>query len=557
MAVRIVHFGLTLALLAAGLNGSLMAQRYRQWLEPYQEGKKAFEEGNYAEAAAHFQRALNADDKASPRKPTYGNFDEAYFPHLYLGVSLYHLGRFQEAQTRLAAAQAHGRLRGDEAALLQQYQGLVSQALQGNPAFDKLVEEVQGHLDAQRFQEALQSLQQESGLELDQQEGERLGQLRSDAQEGRFSQLVAQGQRLLNDGRPQQARSLFEQADRLIPGRPAVDQALRRIRQRQQAAQYDSVVEAARTALDQSPPDLDAALSSFQQALDQFPQRAADDGLKARVDLLELEQDCRQNFQQQRFQQASDACSRAQRDGSTLAFVDDYRGQSAARVLTGEARRAAQSGQMEEAIGLYRQALEADPEYRPAQDELGQAEDFQRRWRQADRLVEQGSRAGQIDRQALQSAAQIYRSLAGSDFAFAPASLRFDDDIAFVENRLAALDSTPASDSSSDQRQASQTLARDTLKKGLQALYQGQIESAIRELKRAQQFGIEMVDAHAYLGVAYATAALLNGEESYADYWNKAMGEFEEALRLESDYQLDENWVSPLVRKAFEMRRSS
>lgn len=550
MALRLKHFGILLAL-AAGLNSSLTAQRYRQWLDPYQKGIQAFEAGNYAQAAGYFETAIQADDRPSPRKPTYGNFDHEYFPHLYLGMSLYHLDRFQEAQSRLAVSQSHDRLTGDKRQMLSRYLNLVSQALQSNPLFDRLVEDVQGHLDAQRFRQALQALDDAPDLQLDQQEQQRLGQLRNDAEEGRFSELVAEGNRLIEQGRLAEALQRFNAADQLRPGRSQVAQAIDRINQERQASVYDGLLQAGRTALGQSPPDLASALTSFRRALNEFPDRAAADKLKDRVELLVLERDCKQSFEADRLDQASQVCSRALRQGSTLDLVADYRGKADSQVLTAEARKAAQSGQMNEAVGFYRQALEADAGNQEARSELSQAERFQNRWQQADQLYDRGAGNGrQVDRQALRNARDIYRSLASSNFAYAPASSRFDDILRLIDGRL-------ASDSNDVPTEVAETVdVSAKLRQALGDLYQGNVESAIRELEDARRLGGENVDVHAFLGVAYATAALLQADSGMNDYWDKAMREFEAALRLDQSYRLDEDWVSPVIRKAFQMQRA-
>ncbi|MBD8526140.1 hypothetical protein [Pseudomarimonas arenosa] len=74
-------------------SGSALAD----WKRDYDRGRKAYADGDWAEAEARFRDAIRDEDDASHRKRFEGmRFDE-YMPHFYAGMAAYRQGRCEEA----------------------------------------------------------------------------------------------------------------------------------------------------------------------------------------------------------------------------------------------------------------------------------------------------------------------------------------------------------------------------------------------------------------------------------------------------------------------------
>ncbi len=94
-------FNFTLSLfLSFFLLNNLNAQQMK-WYKHYYLGLKAMEQGNYVEAAKHFEASLRVKDRDRKKMRAYGTVFIEYFPHRELGIALYHLGRKELARKQL------------------------------------------------------------------------------------------------------------------------------------------------------------------------------------------------------------------------------------------------------------------------------------------------------------------------------------------------------------------------------------------------------------------------------------------------------------------------
>lgn len=75
-----------------------------RWWSYYERGTSYLAGQHYEEALADFQSALQGRNKDSWRARTYGLHFVEYFPNRELGITLFHLGRLDEAETYLRAS---------------------------------------------------------------------------------------------------------------------------------------------------------------------------------------------------------------------------------------------------------------------------------------------------------------------------------------------------------------------------------------------------------------------------------------------------------------------
>ena len=101
------------------------------WYEHYDAAKKALASGEWAEAIAELEEALERRGDSGAKVRTYGmNFD-AYFPHLKLGIAYYRMGQHEAALQAFETEEVLGAIqRSQEArAELENYRSLAKKAL--------------------------------------------------------------------------------------------------------------------------------------------------------------------------------------------------------------------------------------------------------------------------------------------------------------------------------------------------------------------------------------------------------------------------------------------
>ena len=106
-----------------------------QWYEEYQSGKDALARQQWQSAVTHFTKAIEDESDSKAGKRTYGLSFIDYFPYLYRGIALYHLGDLAAAKADLDKARGEGAIadaqRDEEAGkLLDQYAALVAKPSQ-------------------------------------------------------------------------------------------------------------------------------------------------------------------------------------------------------------------------------------------------------------------------------------------------------------------------------------------------------------------------------------------------------------------------------------------
>lgn len=83
--------------LAAAVALTLAMPAAADWMRDYQQGKKAFEDGDFAAAETAMNNALRQDNKASARRRFQGTTFAPYLPHFYAGMAAYRQGACDRA----------------------------------------------------------------------------------------------------------------------------------------------------------------------------------------------------------------------------------------------------------------------------------------------------------------------------------------------------------------------------------------------------------------------------------------------------------------------------
>jgi tetratricopeptide (TPR) repeat protein len=101
-----------------------------QWYVSYQNGVKAVQQGEWQQALAHLNAAINNESDSKANKRTYGLTFIDYFPYLYRGVAYYNLKDLVKARADLEKAKSEGEIEDPKwdtgaPALLSEYLGLL------------------------------------------------------------------------------------------------------------------------------------------------------------------------------------------------------------------------------------------------------------------------------------------------------------------------------------------------------------------------------------------------------------------------------------------------
>src|SRR5262245_23892753 len=142
----------------------VIAQSNR-WYDPYDQGRKAFEAGKYAEAVPLLERAVAAEPKAAPNKIIEGVFRTDYFPYYYLALAYAELRQWNKASENLDKARPT--LTRQQTAAFNDAESKIKLALNPAPqpptrnaAFDTGVRQAEAALGNRNYQAAIRQLDQ-------------------------------------------------------------------------------------------------------------------------------------------------------------------------------------------------------------------------------------------------------------------------------------------------------------------------------------------------------------------------------------------------------------
>ena len=312
---RVVLAGVLVSLL---LGASLFAQN-RRWADPYERGEKAFKAGNYQEAIKQLEQAVGVDPRQAANKNVEGVFSINYFPYVYLGLAYLQTNQYDKAK------ESFDRARRDKmpAAFVTLMAGgdkdLESRTLAAaktatpapsptasspaatvptaaptatasaptaapaltfrNANFDRVLKEAETSLSARQYDAALKGFDSLKTLDAAEYTRGKV-QARRDEAAGQWARQIAdEAGRLLQDGKLNEARNRFQQADQIAPGQKPVQDALADIRNRESS--YQSLKTGA--AQDAGANNLAAARDKYQQAQKAHPELFAADKLDVQL----------------------------------------------------------------------------------------------------------------------------------------------------------------------------------------------------------------------------------------------------------------------------------
>jgi tetratricopeptide (TPR) repeat protein len=500
------------AMIAAA--GAAVYGQSRRWAKPYEDARNAVKASRWDDAIRHLNAAIAADDRQNPDKPTDGVFTEKYFPFIYRGLAYLRKGDLDNAQKDFTRGFQDQALFPPE--LVGEFNGYRNELNRkldarrppptpppgppnppppgptGPTPFERDAQEAQGFLDKKQFAEAARrytALRAQNPTEFARLN---LGPKRDQALRGQADEIAGVGRGFLNDGKIGEARSKFEEADRVSLG--AGTQGLKDATTREQ--DYRKAVSDAQAA--QAANNLAGAIQLFERAKGLWPQQFATENHASTVDGLTRRRD------------------------NTAKEIENQK--EAVRLL-GVGRGLASSKRYTEAEASYQQALAKDPNNVDAKDLLDKSRQFGEASAEAKRFKQQNSLA------AASGPVRRAQSLDKS---------RFDADRELVD-LLKAIES--------------QVSGSDTLRVGLVNCLQGKWKDAVAVLSPLAHDpqgldSLQRAHAHAYLAVSHATGALMSTSPDEAQQLSKqAIAEFRLAQQLQPGYQLSDRMVSPRIRQ--------
>src|SRR5262245_23109448 len=214
----------------------VIAQSNR-WYDPYDQGRKAFEAGKYAEAVPLLERAVAADPKAAPNKIIEGVFRTDYFPYYYLALAYAELRQWDKAAQNLDKARPT--LTRQQTAKFNETESKIKLAMSAptpparNPAFDNGLRQAEAALGARNYDAAIRQFDQLRSLDANEYAKAGLAAKRDEAVKVYGGQLADEGRALLQNGRFNDAKARLQLAEQTLPGQRSVADALGEIRRRE------------------------------------------------------------------------------------------------------------------------------------------------------------------------------------------------------------------------------------------------------------------------------------------------------------------------------------
>ena len=518
-----------IAIALIALAAPVAARAQARWSKPYESGVRAVTEGRWRDAIRDLDQAVRFADRQEADKVIEGTFRTDYFPYVYLFIAHANLGQLDQARVNLEKATERP-LPPRIDSILKPHRDAYERALKPKPVpapppapppstatktaappprtpvpevDPRLTQElaaVESALTTRRYADALATLDAIRKQFPDEYNKRGLAARRDDAARGRAAELAAEGQTLFKAGRLADAKSRFDQAEVMSAGTGQPGLAAIRARQ----AEYTKLKAAG---------DRDAAAG-------------------------------RQSDARQTFLKAREADPEAYRTDNLGARVADLDRQIAARAdadahlrqLTNTARTLASEGKYAQAAEQYRQLRQADPGNIDAAAWLEANEKYES-------LKSQGTalhRDGKLE-EALQP-------LLGARLLD---PRRFDAD--GLDDLLNAVNAS---------RTAAAAAELAPVRDALTALLKGNTDETLRLLEplsrpdELQKLTPPIqAHVHAYLGVAYATRALLAAEATARDGFDRqARAQFAKVIAIRPDYQLSQ-LISPRIQAMLQAAR--
>jgi tetratricopeptide (TPR) repeat protein len=482
-----------------------------RWAEPYRRGKEAVNEGRYAEGIALLEKAIAIDRRQARVKIVEGVDSTEYFPFYYLGVAYLRTGDLDKAEDAFNDAKSCRCLTNELQGLLNKYEGDVKAARSKpkptpppppppgpDPNFTRRLNEADAALGQRRFADALQLFETLRQMDANEFNRRNLAARRNEAARAHADELVRQGDQLQKAGQLTAARAKYQEANTIVPGsgQRGLDEILSR---QNQYAKFRGGAEA-----DIKANRFEAALEKLKLAEGADPEQYQRDGLAARA------QDLGQRLQ-----------------GTT--------GGQKVRDLLRRAGERAAAHDYRTAVGLYGQALNADPNNAEAKS-----------WLEANAQYEKQREAGT----SLYKGGQLNEALEALENARRQNPERFtfeklDELVKEIGDKLGSLPEEQAG----------------PVRSALVAYLKGDAAAARTQLEaiaaRADTLD-PRVRAHvfAWLGVAYADLAITaRAEAERAELRARALERFGQLLSTEPGYQFRDSLISPQIREIFNAAR--
>jgi hypothetical protein len=505
----------TLALVAALLFCASASAQNRKWLEPYEAGVKAFQQGKYAAAVALLERAAAANSKSEAGKIIEGVFPIDYFPFYYLGLAYLELGQFDKAQENLDKARST--LPRKELARLAAAESKIKAAntitpppppprppASSNAAFEAGLRDAETRLNGKQFEEAITKFDQLRASNPAEYAKEKLAAKRDEAVKGWVTQLTEEARTSLEASKYRDARAKLQQADQLLGGQKPVADLLAELKKRDD--DYQRLKAAAQAEL---------TGKNYAGARDRFVQ----------AQTAQREQFDADNLAPRLAEASRLAVSTTNPPPDPKPPVDPRTAEG--QRLAEMAKQLTAKRQFAAADSAYSSALKSDPKNRDAADAIEKTTKYKR-------LRDQGVQLKGSNGEAAQ---KLLIEARNADAA------RFE-----AEGLAATLDALT--------RSLGEQPATVALRGALLALLKGDATKSIEILEPEAQKGGGGAPLHAYLGVAYATRALSTPKPEDRTAWrSKAVEQFKRAKAAQPDYQLSERIVSPAILAIYQSAR--
>jgi tetratricopeptide (TPR) repeat protein len=503
-----------------------------KWADPYDAGRAAFDKGKWQEAIDDFTKAIAIDPRAQAQKIIEGAFREDYFPYYYRALAYTNVQNYAKAKLDFAQAR----------------QTRMSDTLMKD--LDKHAGDVDGVLAAQQAPKPPPP-QPAAAPAADASKPPVVAPGAPGAPSGasitpaapdpraQAAELVKQGNTLLAQGKPTEAQKSFQDAQKLAPQAPGVQEGLGAVANRLKYEQLKS--DAAQDRRSGRPAD---AITKYGLARSADPQQYAADHLDQQLQLAENDLSA--------VLQRNDASARV------LAVANSVNLLNAGRDLARQHRYA-------DADAKFQAAVDADRTNHEAADALAKSQEFEKLVLAGRTFAAQGT----LDtaRGSLQDAKTLdpdrFQS-EGLESTLADVNRRLAPAPAKSVGSAAAPSSAPvawAPVASASVAPASASAARQPIYDALVAYLEGDMPRSIRLLQpmAANDIALSASDkaaVHAYLAVAYATSSLEARSDADRESWHgKAVGEFKRAEAAKPGYTLSQRVISPKIQAMFDEAR--
>jgi tetratricopeptide (TPR) repeat protein len=509
------------------IGASTPALAQGKWADPYDAGVTAVQKGKWQEAVDDLTAAIAIDPRAQAQKIIEGAYREDYFPYYYRALAYSNLQNYAKAKQDFQQAR----------------QTRMSDTLTKD--LEKRAADCDAALAAQQATRPPPPPPIDPGSGVKEPVKPPPTQPLPPDPRVQAADLVKQGNAFLAQGKTTEAQKSFQDAQKLAPQGPGIQDGLGAVANRLKYEQLKS--DAAQDRKTGKPGD---AVTKYGQAKTADPQQYAADHLDQQLLLAQAELTAAQ--------QRSDASARTAAVATSLNLLN------AGRDLVRQHKYS-------DADTKFQAALDADRTNHDAADALAKSQQYEKLVQTGRTLAAQGTLDGA--RASLQDAKTLdpdrfeseglEGTLADVNRRLAPASAK-PEGSASASSPASASSSVPAASApgaSAPVVPASAAAARQPIYDALVAYLKGDTPRSIRLLQpmAANDTAFSASDKaalHAYLGVAYATSSLEARSDADRQSWHgKAVGEFKRAEAAQPGYTLSQRIVSPKIQAMLDEAR--